>query len=108
MAQGTVKWFDDAKGYGFIEQNDGDDDVFVHYSEIQSDGYKSLNEGDSVEFDIEETEKGLSALNVSTQTGDSTEASDDDSNFDMDDDSDEDDGFDEDDDFEDLDGFDDA
>lgn len=65
MNSGTVKWFDDDKGFGFIEQEIGED-IFVHYSEIQSDGFKSLDEGNEVEFEIEETEKGLSAVNVST------------------------------------------
>lgn len=60
---GTVKWFDDAKGFGFIEQEFGED-VFVHYSEIQAEGYKSLEEDQEVEFELEETDKGLSATNV--------------------------------------------
>ncbi|MFB6347355.1 MAG: cold-shock protein [bacterium] len=64
MDTGTVKWFNDDKGFGFIEQELGED-AFVHYSEIQSDGFKSLDEGDEVEFDLEETDKGLSAINVS-------------------------------------------
>lgn len=67
MITGTVKWFNDDKGFGFIEQEEGED-IFVHYSEIQTDGFKSLDEGAEVEFELEETEKGLSAINVSTVT----------------------------------------
>ncbi len=63
MPEGTVKWFNSAKGFGFIEQNDGPD-VFVHYSAIKSDGYKTLEEGDKVQFDIVEGNKGPSADNV--------------------------------------------
>ncbi|MFO7946022.1 MAG: cold-shock protein [Armatimonadota bacterium] len=63
MATGTVKWFNDAKGYGFIEREEGED-VFVHYSAIAGDGYKTLNEGAEVEFDVEEDEKGPRAENV--------------------------------------------
>jgi len=63
MANGTVKWFNDRKGYGFIEQEDGPD-VFVHHSGINSTGFKSLNEGDSVTFDIEQGQKGPTATNV--------------------------------------------
>lgn len=64
---GTVKWFNAGKGYGFLEQEDGED-VFVHYSAIQSDGYRTLNEGQRVEFDIERGPKGLQASNVVTQS----------------------------------------
>ncbi|MEE8242188.1 MAG: cold shock domain-containing protein [candidate division NC10 bacterium] len=60
---GTVKWFNDAKGFGFIERSDGDD-VFVHYSSIQGDGFKSLTEGQTLEFDIVEGPKGKQAANV--------------------------------------------
>lgn len=63
MAQGTVKWFNDAKGFGFIEQENGPD-VFAHYSEIRVDGFKSLTEGDIVTFDIFDGEKGLLAQNI--------------------------------------------
>ena len=63
MARGTVKWFNSSKGFGFIERPDGDD-VFVHYNAIAGDGFKELNEGDSVEFEIEDGPKGLQAANV--------------------------------------------
>jgi len=63
MATGIVKWFHDKKGYGFIEQEDGPD-VFVHHSGINEPGFKSLNEGDRVTFDIEQGQKGPSAVNV--------------------------------------------
>lgn len=63
IMQGTVKWFNAEKGFGFIERNDGDD-VFVHFSAIQTEGFKTLEEGQSVEFDIEEGPKGLQAANV--------------------------------------------
>ncbi|NMB76471.1 MAG: cold-shock protein [Myxococcales bacterium] len=63
MATGRVKWFNDAKGYGFIEQENGED-VFVHFSSIQSEGFKSLKEGDTVQFEVAEGPKGLQARNV--------------------------------------------
>jgi CspA family cold shock protein len=63
MAQGSVKWFNDAKGYGFISQEDGED-VFVHFSAIQASGFKSLTEGDKVEFEVTKGPKGLQAANV--------------------------------------------
>ena len=63
MAKGTVKWFNDQKGYGFIAPENGDD-VFVHHKQIQGEGYKSLKEGEPVEFDIEPGPKGDQAVNV--------------------------------------------
>ena len=64
MATGKVKWFNEEKGFGFIEQSDGGKDVFVHFSAIQGDGFRNLNEGDEVEFNVEEGQKGLQANNV--------------------------------------------
>ena len=62
--KGTVKWFNNAKGFGFIGRDDGNPDVFVHYSAISTDGYKSLQEGDAVEFEIVDGQKGPQAGNV--------------------------------------------
>jgi CspA family cold shock protein len=63
MSRGTVKWFNDSKGFGFITQDDGTD-VFVHHTSIQGSGFKSLNEGDSVSFDVTSGPKGPAAANV--------------------------------------------
>ncbi len=65
MQQGTVKWFSSEKGFGFIEREDGDD-VFVHFSAIQGDGFKTLEDGQAVSFEIEEGPRGLQATNVET------------------------------------------
>jgi CspA family cold shock protein len=64
MEKGTVKWFNGSKGYGFISREEGED-VFVHYNAIEGDGYRSLDEGDQVQFEIGEGPKGLQANNVS-------------------------------------------
>ncbi len=66
MTQGTVKWFNDSKGFGFIQREDGPD-VFVHHSDIVSSGFRSLKEGDAVEFEVTEGAKGLKAANVSVR-----------------------------------------
>ena len=63
MAEGTVKWFNDQKGYGFIEQDNGDD-IFVHYTAIEGSGFRSLSEGDRVSFEVGEGNKGPAAQNV--------------------------------------------
>ena len=64
MARGTVKWFRDQKGYGFITPDEGGDDLFVHYSAIESDGFKTLTEGEKVEFQITQGQKGPQAAHV--------------------------------------------
>ncbi|EWG98410.1 cold-shock protein [Halomonas sp. BC04] len=64
MSTGTVKWFNDSKGFGFIAPSDGSDDVFAHFSEIQAEGFKSLQEGQSVTYDVTQGKKGLQASNI--------------------------------------------
>ncbi|HUU45662.1 MAG TPA: cold-shock protein [Acidobacteriota bacterium] len=68
MAEGTVKWFNDAKGFGFITQDGSDKDLFVHYSAIGGEGFKTLREGEKVTFDVMEGPKGLQATNVRSLT----------------------------------------
>ncbi|HRN19028.1 MAG TPA: cold-shock protein [Trueperaceae bacterium] len=68
MATGKVKWFSSEKGFGFIEQEGGQPDVFVHFSAIMGDGFRNLNEGDEVSFDVEQGKKGLQAANVVVTT----------------------------------------
>ncbi|MBX2880600.1 MAG: cold-shock protein [Granulosicoccus sp.] len=65
MATGTVKWFNESKGFGFLSQDNGGDDVFVHFSAIQADGFKTLNEGQKVTFEVEQGPKGPQATQVS-------------------------------------------
>ena len=74
MEQGTVKWFNGAKGYGFISRQNGED-VFVHFKAIVGDGYRTLNEGDKVQFDAEKGPKGLQAENVRRADGEQQRAS---------------------------------
>ena len=64
MATGTVKWFNDSKGFGFITPDEGGDDIFAHFSAIQGDGFKSLKEGQSVTFDVTQGQKGKQASNI--------------------------------------------
>ena len=64
MARGTVKWFNPEKGYGFITPDEGGKDLFVHHSAIQAEGFRSLNEGDKVEFEVTQGQKGPQAVNV--------------------------------------------
>ena len=64
MATGTVKWFNDAKGFGFISPEAGGDDLFAHFSEIKADGFKSLQDGQKVAFDVTQGQKGLQASNI--------------------------------------------
>ena len=68
MATGTVKWFNDSKGFGFIAQDDGGQDVFVHYSAISAEGFKTLREGQKVEYEVQEDAKGPRALKVQIVT----------------------------------------
>ena len=69
MATGTVKWFNDAKGYGFISPDDGTEDVFVHFSSIAGSGFRTLAEGAKVEYEVEQGQKGLQATNVTAISG---------------------------------------
>jgi CspA family cold shock protein len=70
MKMGSVKWFNDSKGFGFILSKDVDEDIFVHYTEIQQDGFKTLKAGESVKFELKQTPKGLRAHNVIPEESD--------------------------------------
>ncbi len=72
MAHGTVKWFNNAKGYGFIRPQEGGEDVFAHYSSIEMDGYKSLKAGQEVSFEMAPGPKGTHAMNISTSKAEKT------------------------------------
>lgn len=76
MALGKVKWFNNAKGYGFILPENGDEDLFAHYSSVEMEGYKTLRAGDDVEFEIEEGPKGLHAIHVRSAGQSAAEPSD--------------------------------
>lgn len=71
MASGTVKWFSNAKGYGFILPDEGEEDVFAHFSAIEMDGYKTLKQGQKVQFEINQGPKGLQASNIRAVSGES-------------------------------------
>lgn len=75
MAEGTVKWFDNEKGFGFIEIEGSDDDAFVHYSDIEMDGFATLKEGERVTYELTETEKGPKAVDVSPLESEGSEES---------------------------------
>ena len=77
MATGTVKWFNNAKGYGFIRPDDGGDDIFAHYSTIEMDGYKSLKAGQEVTFDTFEGPKGLHAQDITSMQASASEQTED-------------------------------
>jgi CspA family cold shock protein len=64
MSKGKIKWFNDQKGYGFVTPDDGSQDLFVHYQDIQGEGFKTLSEGQSVEYDVTKSEKGPKAINI--------------------------------------------
>lgn len=68
MVTGTVKWFNESKGYGFISPSDGGNDVFVHFSAIEGDGFKTLSEGQQVDFEVQDSPKGPQAVRVSTKS----------------------------------------
>jgi len=81
--EGTVKWFDDRKGYGFIQRENGED-IFVHFSNIKEEGFKSLDQGDKVAFSVEETERGLQAVDVNKVDVDKADADTDKADADVD------------------------